>query len=363
MLKRQQSCEARPPLFSGRSEFYSTLRERVDDSLKDVSRRGGGRSQAKAVIFLVGYAVNLLAIITVPYPEMQVALFVSWGVIHAGVGFNIFHDSVHGSFSSSMMTNRLVAFLSCSLLGVSRYFWYHKHNVLHHRYSNVNGWDDDLETRGSLRLSPGQSWSMRYRFQHIYAPLVYSLTTFEWIFIKDFVQYFTLEMNRNQSVPPMNKRDHMEFWASKSAYILIVIILPLGFMSPGYFLAGFVLLHLTLSLVLASIFQLAHVTALCAFPEPDRGSRMMGTDWAIHQMKTTADFSTDNKWITWFSGGLNYQVEHHLFPQVNHVHYPMINRILVRTAREFNVPYCCYPTYVEALAGHLRALKRLNVPS
>ena len=362
-MNPQQLSGAQPPVFQGRGEFYSTLRSRVDHCLKDENKKGVGRSHKNAAIFLIAYVLNLLALVTVPYPEVQVALFISWGIIHAGIGFNVFHDSIHGTFAKSKLGNRLFAFLSCSLLGVSRYFWYQKHNVLHHRYSNVNGWDDDLETRGSLRLSPEQPWSMRYRFQHIYAPLIYALTTLEWIFIKDFIQYFTLKMNRNQSIPPMNKWDHMEFWASKAAYFLIAIILPLSVMPLGYFVVGFILLHLILSLTLASIFQLAHVTTLCAFPEPDSKSRMMNTDWAIHQLNTTANFSTNNNWLTWFSGGLNFQLEHHLFPQVSHVHYPMINKILIKTAKEFNVSYHSYPTYFEALAGHLQALKSLNVPA
>jgi len=362
-MKSHQLGDAHTPVFRERSEFYSTLRDRVNRGLKDRDTRGDGRSSRKAAVFLMAYAANLFAIVTVPYPEAQVALFIPWGVIQAGVGFNVFHDSIHGSFAKSNLGNRLFAFLSCSLLGVSRYFWYQKHNVLHHRYPNVQGWDDDLETRGSLRLSPKQPWSRRYRFQHIYAPLVYSLTTLEWIFVKDFAQYFTARMNPYQSIPPMNEYDHMEFWASKAAYFLMVIVLPLSVMPLGYFLLGFILLHLTLSLILASIFQLAHVTDLCAFPELNRDSGMMDFDWAVHQMYTTANFSTNSNWLTWFSGGLNFQVEHHLFPLVSHVHYPMISKILIKTAKEFRVPYFSYPTYFGALVGHLRVLKRLNVPA
>jgi linoleoyl-CoA desaturase len=363
MTKSHELGNAHPPGFQERSMFYSTLHDRVNHGLRPENRWGAGNSQKKAVILLSAYVANLFALINVSIPLAQVALFICWGVIHAGVGFNIFHDSIHGSFAKSHLGNRALAFLSCSMLGVSRFFWYQKHNVLHHRYSNVQGWDDDLETRGSLRVSPAQPWSVRYRFQHIYAPLIYALTTLEWIFIKDFIQYFTCRMNRYQSIPPMNKYDHMEFWASKAAYFLIVIALPLHVMPSGYFILGFASLHVTLSLTLASIFQLAHVTTLCTFPEPDSDSGMLNSDWAVHQMNTTADFSTRNRWLTWFSGGLNFQVEHHLFPRVSHVHYPMISKILVKTAKEFNVPYHSYPTYFGALSGHLQALKSLSVPA
>jgi linoleoyl-CoA desaturase len=361
-MKVQQLSEDPTPVFQERSDFYSTLRARVDHRLKEENAKAD-RGYTKAALWLIAYVVNLFALVTVPYPEVQVALFISWGIIHAGIGFNVFHESIHGSFTRTKLGNRLIAFLSCSLLGVSRYFWYQKHNVLHHRYPNVQGWDDDLETRGSLRLSPEQPWSLRYRFQHVYAPLIYALTTLEWIYVKDFVQYFTLKMNRDQSIPPMDKWDHVEFWVAKTAYLLIVIVVPLSVMPAGYFLIGFICLNLTLSLTLASIFQLAHVTATCGFPEPDYQSGELNTDWAVHQMITTANFCTGNRWLTSFSGGLNFQVEHHLFPRVNHAQYPLINRILVDTAREFHVPYHSYATYLGALTGHLQALKTLNVPA
>lgn len=356
----KESAE-QPPLFRDRSEFYSTLRERVDESLHNTDSTTGP-GYRKAAILLSGFAVNLIAILTIGIPEVQVALFVPWGILHAAVGFNVFHESIHGSLARTRRGNRLLALLSCSLLGVSGYLWRHKHNVLHHRYPNVHGWDDDLETRDNLRLSPEQAWSIRYRFQHLYAPLLYAFTTLEWIFVKDFVQYFTLTMNRHQAVPRMSARDHLEFWFAKFMYFLIVIALPLSVMPVGYFLAGFLLLNLTLSITLASIFQLAHVTTACTFPEPDAHSRHLETDWAVHQMRTTANFCTSNPWLTWFAGGLNYQVEHHLFPQRNHAQYPAINRILISTARDFDVPYRSYDTYWKALAGHLQVLKVLNVP-
>jgi linoleoyl-CoA desaturase len=363
MTKPQLSGTGQAPVFEARSEFYSTLVERANQRLEGVDRRGAARAHRKAALLLAAYVTNLAAIVLAPYPAVQLLLFIPWGVVHAAVGFNIFHDSIHGSFARSERGNRWLAFVSCALLGVSRYFWYHKHNVLHHRYPNVQGWDDDLETRGGLRLSPAQDWSLRYRFQHLYAPLVYSLTTLEWIFVKDFVQYFTRRMNRCMSIPAMTAADHLEFWATKTAYFAITIGIPLGVMPPEYFFAGYIVLHLTLSLTLASIFQLAHVTAQCVFPEPCPDSSWMESDWAVHQMKTTANFSTGNAWLTWFSGGLNFQVEHHLFPLVSHVHYPVINEILTATALEFNITYHSYPTYRGALAGHLQVLKRLSMPA
>ena len=227
----KESAE-QPPLFRDRSEFYSTLRERVDESLHNTDSTTGP-GYRKAAILLSGFAVNLIAILTIGIPEVQVALFVPWGILHAAVGFNVFHESIHGSLARTRRGNRLLALLSCSLLGVSGYLWRHKHNVLHHRYPNVHGWDDDLETRDNLRLSPEQAWSIRYRFQHLYAPLLYAFTTLEWIFIKDFVQYFTLTMNRYQAVPRMSARDHLEFWFAKFMYFLIVIVLPLSVMPVG----------------------------------------------------------------------------------------------------------------------------------
>jgi linoleoyl-CoA desaturase len=86
-------------------------------------------------------------------------------------------------------------------------------------------------------------------------------------------------------------------------------------------------------------------------------------EWAIHQMQTTADFGHDNKLLTWYAGGLTHQIEHHVFPDICHIHYPKIAHIVKQTAEEFGVPYNYNTGYFSALRSHIKMLKKFGLQS
>jgi linoleoyl-CoA desaturase len=312
-------------------------------------------------VVLFWFFGSYAALLALDDARLQAPLCVAYALAACALGFNLFHDSIHGSLSDSPRRNLAFARLACVLLGASRALWAHKHNVLHHRFTNVFQFDDDLETRGSLRLSPRQPWEPKYRGQQLFFPLLYSLTTLEWIFVKDFAQYATGRMNPWQAVPPMSRAEKAEFWACKAAYLGLFVGLPFAFQPAGKVVAGLLLFHLTLGLSLALIFNLAHAMEASDFPVPGPGSpATLDSEWAAHQMRTTVNFATANRWLGWFAGGLNFQVEHHLFPLVSHTHYPALSRIVRRTAEEFGLPYHCHPTWRGALASHYRMLRRLG---
>jgi linoleoyl-CoA desaturase len=86
----------------------------------------------------------------------------------------------------------------------------------------------------------------------------------------------------------------------------------------------------------------------------------MEDSWAVHQLLNTTNFSPGSKVTAWFIGGLNYQIEHHLFPQICHIHYPKISAIVAETAREYNLPYNVQKTFIHAIWEHGRMLKVLG---
>jgi linoleoyl-CoA desaturase len=238
--------------------------------------------------------------------------------------------------------------------------WLQKHNVFHHVFTNVFEWDDDLESRGHLRLSPRQPWRARFRNQHRFFLFFYSLSTIEWFFVKDFAQYFRLRMT-HRSIPRMSLGEKVEFWVCKLLYITLFVAVPFLFLPPVRVAMGLLLFHLMLGLSITLILQLGHGTVKVEFPEPTGGSpAAIDDEWAGHEMRTTADFATDNPVANWFCGGLNFQVEHHLFPSLCHTMYPEISPIVQRTAKEFGIPYNLHATYVEALASHYRFLRDLG---
>lgn len=108
------------------------------------------------------------------------------------------------------------------------------------------------------------------------------------------------------------------------------------------------------------VFQLAHVVEETTFPLAIQPPEKMEDEWALHQLKTTANFGTQSKFITWWAGGLNFQVEHHLFPKISHIHYPAISKIVKQTCRELGIPYLEHHTMREAIRSHIAHLKLMG---
>jgi linoleoyl-CoA desaturase len=347
-------------VFTGADDFLKTVRLRVDEHFGARCRRDDPRLRRKAVIIAVWFFGSYAACLSVQSPAAQALLCISYALAAAALGFNIFHDANHGSFSANPRLNLWLARATCAVLGAGRYFWCYKHNVLHHRFTNVFEWDDDLETRGSLRLSPHQPWQTKFRNQHRWFYFLYCLATFEWLFVKDFVQLCTLRLNPYQPIPELSARERAEFWACKLFYFAIFVGLPFAVMPPLRALAGFVLFHVTFSLAITLVFNLAHGTGKADFPAPSGSPSYIGNEWAAHQMQTTVNFGTTNSVLTWFAGGLNFQIEHHLFPHISHTHYRDISPIVRCAALDFGLPYHVYDTYLGTVRSHFRLLRELG---
>ena len=356
----ERTSAGRTLIFKGEGDFFRVLKERVGAHFGKSSRRDDPRLYRKASQLTAAFLFLYTLLLCLDPGLYSLGLCAALGLVTCALGFNVFHDSVHGSFSDTPKVNLVLGRASCALIGISRYLWWYKHNVLHHRFTNIYRWDDDLETRDSLRMSPSQPWKPKYRLQHLYFWALYAMTTLEWIFIKDFVQYFSMKINPFRSIPGLSRAEKLEFWATKAFYLAAFVVLPMALLGPFKALAGLLVFHFTLSLSLAFVFNLAHVMEPAEFPEAALAGTSMETEWAAHQLATTVNFATSNKALTWFAGGLNFQIEHHLFPSISHGHYPELSRIVRTTAREFGLPYHDYPGYRDAVKGHWRILRSLG---
>jgi linoleoyl-CoA desaturase len=311
---------------------------------------------------LAALAVPYLRILsnTLPPPAMLgLALFM--GAAMAGIGFAVSHDALHGAYSSRPAVNALLG-LTLDAIGGNGYMWRILHNVVHHTYTNIHGVDEDLEMAWFLRLSPRAPLRWVHRFQHWYAIAPYSLATLNWVFVKDYRYFF-----RRHIGPYRNKRHPLPQWlllfGGKLAYYGWALVLPLLVLDLAWWkvLIGFVAMHLMAGVILSLVFQLAHVVEDTAHPAPGSDG-IMGHDWIIHEMLTTANFSMKNRLLSWYVGGLNFQIEHHLFPKVCSVHYPAISRIVREVAAKYGVPYHAYPTLASAIRSHWATLRRLGRP-
>lgn len=280
------------------------------------------------------------------------------GGLTASIGFNIMHDGAHGSFSKYKWMNK-IAGASLNFLGANIFMWNSKHNVIHHAYTNIDGIDDDIDARPFLRMCKSQKQYKIHRYQHIYFGLTYSLLYLYWIFFTDYEKYFTRKVG-NMPLPPMKLMDHVSFWGFKLIHAVIFIAVPIYMVGFIPWLIGFAVYGMFAGLVLAMVFQMAHTVEGTHFPLPDKTTNKLEDEWALHQLKTTANFATGNKLISWLVGGLNFQVEHHLFPKISHIHYPAINKIIKQTCAEYGFPYLEYPRLRLAVASHIAHLRELG---
>ena len=345
--------------------FMSEVKQRVSDYFESrrLSSKCNATTIAKTVILVVATFGSYALILTGwPTPLQMLGLCIVMGAGVAGIGFCVAHEALHEAYSSNRIVNRVLGW-SFDLTGANGYMWKLTHNVIHHTYTNIQGIDDDLEVSPLLRLSPEADWKPFHRFQHIYAFFAYSLSTLNWVFLKDYRYFLRRHLGpyRDRSNP---RREIAGLFAWKLVYYGYTIVVPILMLHPVWwqFLIGFLAMHLTAGIILGVVFQLAHVVEGTDYPLAD-GEGLMGHAWAVHQMETTSNFSGGNRWLSWYVGGLNFQVEHHLFPKVCSVHYPAISKIVREVAEKYGLPYNHHPTLFGAVRSHWESLKRLGDPA
>jgi linoleoyl-CoA desaturase len=237
--------------------------------------------------------------------------------------------------------------------------WNNKHNILHHTYTNIDGIDDDIEIKPLLRMCVTQKKRWIHQFQHIYVWFLYTLLLLVWLFVSDYTKYFRQKIG---SVPikKMSVWNHFAFWIAKIGYAMMMIVLPIYMVGFSSWLIGFLVMTLFSGFVLSIVFQLAHTVEGTAFPVPSTETNKLENEWAIHQVQTTANFATRNKLYTWLLGGLNFQIEHHLFPKISHVHYPAISKIIKQTCDDFGIKYIEYRKMRHAIVSHTVYLRKMG---
>lgn len=347
------------------TNFFKTLNKRVNAYFKEnkVSRNGNWKLHFKTVVMFSLFLTPYFLLLTLNLPGWsQILLTIVMGVGMAGVGMNVMHDANHGSYSSKKWINKVMG-SSMYILAGNVYNWQVQHNVLHHTYTNIHGHDEDLDAGRIIRFSKHAKWHSFHRFQHYYSLFLYGLLTFNWMLTTDFKQtrrYLRKKLSFGKMPSPISQWSVLVI--TKMIYVSVWIVIPLIFLDIAWWkiLLGFFIMHYTAGLILSIVFQLAHVVEETDMPIPDAAGNMKNT-WAIHQLFTTVNFSTKNKVMNWFTGGLNHQVEHHIFPHISHVHYTKISQIVKQTALEFNLPYNEYKTTRRAVIAHFKYLRLMGL--
>ncbi|NJM25251.1 MAG: acyl-CoA desaturase [Bacteroidia bacterium] len=360
-MTKAKTIKFAPP----RSDFFSTLTQRVNTHFKteNVSRHANNHMRFKTIfmfcLYFTPYVIMVSGYVLNPWLMLGLSLLMGCGI--AGIGLAVMHDANHGAYSKHAWVNSLLGY-SLNLVGGSAFNWKVQHNVLHHTYTNIHDVDEDISPRGILRMTPHSKWVFIHRFQFLYAWFFYGLMTLVWVLVKDFVRIIKYQKDGHIQ---RQKSDVRKEWAililSKILYVAYIFVLPYYLLPLAWWqlLIGIFAMHYVAGFILAIIFQPAHVIDGTSYPMPDNHGDIHNS-WAVHQLCTTTNFANKSRFFSWYVGGLNFQIEHHLFPNICHVHYRKISRIVKDTANEFGLPYRSEPTFVHALWGHTKLLKELG---
>lgn len=355
---------ARPKFPKDTQGFYSELRNRVDAYFAVEGRRPQDCWQMylKTAVILAWLGTSYaLLVFVVPMWWLAAPLAISLAFAISAVGFSIQHDAGHHAYSRYGWVNRMAA-MSLDMIGASSYLWRWKHVVFHHTYPNVDGQDTDIEPGAIARLSPNQPRHWFHRWQHLYLWPVYGLTAARWHLYGDFKDVVLGAIGPHR-IPRPRGWDLVVFLVGKAVSIMLLIGIPMLVHPWWVVMCFYMVVTIVVGIVLTVVFQLAHCVSEADFPQPEANTRMMEDSWAVHQLRTTVDFARNSRLLSWLLGGLNFQIEHHLFPKICHIHYPALSRIVEGTCKEYDVQYSAHNSFLSGLGSHYRWLKTLGEPA
>ena len=347
--------------FQQQDSFEKELKKRVDEYFVTTGKpkRDCPEIYLKTLILLVWSLAAYLLLLFGSLPTFgSVLCLVSLGISITGIGFNIMHDAIHQSYSNNQNINKIMSF-SIDLIGGSSYFWYWKHNYLHHTFPNIKGHDEDIEVGALARLCPHNKRYYLHRFQHIYLWFLYGFITVKWHFWDDFVKFARGTINGIKIKRPKGF-DLITFILGKVVFYSLILIIPSFFFPIYKVLLGYLLVSFIQGIIMSVIFQLAHCHEEAEFPLSKNNPPEMETTWMVHQLETTTNFARNNKLLSWYIGGLNYQIEHHLFPRISHINYPEISKIVEQTSNEFGIRYFSFDTLRSSIISHFNWLYKLG---
>ena len=341
--------------------LHTDLKKRVQEYFdqRGIEATGNKALFTKAILLVSSFLILYIHLLFfTPVNFIAILECIVLGGIIAAIGFNVMHDGSHGSFSEKKWMNRIAA-SSISMLGANHFMWNMKHNMIHHTFTNIDGVDPDIEVAILLRMAPTQKRTWLHQFQHVYFWFLYMMLYIVWLFATDYKKYFSKKIG-NIPLKNMSFGDHLEFWLVKIYHAAAFVALPIYLLGFTKWIIGFLVMTMFAGFVLSIVFQMAHTVEHTHFPMPVDDTNRMPDEFAAHQIKTTANFATRNKVISWLVGGLNFQIEHHLFPKISHVHYPAISEIVRAVCSEYQLQYLEYPTMRQAVFAHVRFLRQLG---
>lgn len=345
----------------GNDDFFKVLHQEVNETvLKNSSLYLLNiiKSIGLLVCFFLFYACILF------FGNNTVLLFsfyILCGFTMIVLFINSFHDAAHNALFKNPKANELFTYV-LELFGSNRWLWIRRHIHLHHAFPNVPDWDVDIKQSNIIRIFPNAPLFNYHKYQHIYMWFIYPFYSLNWIYIRDFKDFFGKKDNYvKKVVDKIPTVEVFKLFIAKAFNLFYLLIIPILLLNQPWYiiLAAWLAMHLFGSILGVIALISTHVDEDAQFPLTDEKGNLSAT-WAMHQMIVTKDFSTDSKLANFLYGGFTHHVAHHLFPGIGHTYYPYITPIIKRYAKEYNLPYTCYPFY-HAVRSHFRMLKNKGI--
>ena len=347
-----------------KDEFAKELRKRVNKYFKEnkISKKANVEVILKGVLafllWFVIYGVILSGKLNNSF-ILIIASFLSLGLINVFIAFNIMHDANHKAYSKQDKWNIALGY-TMNFVGGNSYLFTMMHNV-HHSFVNIAHMDVTMETHGVFRFTPAEKWKPFHKYQHIYVPILYSLAHIHWVLVKDYKWMFGETNIGNNKQIQHSLKEYIILFVSKALYYALTLVIPILVVDvPWWWITiAWINLHIIPGLMFALLFQCTHVYEGTHYPLPD-DEGVIHNNYFVHVLETTSDFSVNSYLMSWFTGGINLHVAHHLFPDINHVHYFSLTPIIRKCAEEYGIQYQDTKNFSTAVSKHFKMLKHLS---
>jgi linoleoyl-CoA desaturase len=342
--------------------LFTALKKRVDEYFitGKLHTAGNQKLYIKGLVqVLIATGLYTVLVFFTPPAWLAIIMCIVLGLNLSVIGFNLMHEGGHQSFSKHAWINTISAYF-LNVMGGNTYYWKIKHNVNHHTYTNIEGMDSDIDVKPFMRLHEGQPLRAYHRFQHIYWVVLYGISYLVWVFYEDFQKYVSGKVSVNSARKKIARKEHYIFWFTKVMYVTVYMVIPILVVGWLPWLIGFLIITFVCGLSISIVFQLAHVVEGTSFHSATEGGVKSSQEWAVHQIASTSNFATSSQSLYWLLGGLNFQIEHHLFPRISHIHYPAISVLVKDICRKSGIVYHEHPSMMDAIVSHIVHLHKLG---
>ncbi len=342
---------------AGPDDFFKKLQKEVHEKVltnKRIQRRNIVKSFLLLILYFTFYAGILLL---GNYTPLLFLCYILLGFSMITLFINAFHDAAHGAVFAKRKHNNLFTNV-LELFGSNSWLWSKRHLLLHHPYPNIQHWDTDIKQSDMVRIFPDSPHLSQHRYQHIYMWLLYPMYTLNWLFIRDFKDFFGSKDNYVKRVVKIPRVEYYKLFGAKIFNLFYLVAIPIMVLNQPWYMVvlAWLAMHIFGSMLGVIALISTHVDETAIFPLPPADGKM-GVTWAEHQMMVTKDFSANSPFANFLFGGFTHHVAHHLFPNVAHTYYPYITPIIKQYAEEYHLPYTCYPAY-KAVLSHFNLLKK-----